>query len=80
MSREQLIEVPLGKGQPIAKCRGCGAMIFWVLTPRGKKMPLRNIIGVRNRPGAIVQTRTPRLARSRAIGSVMPTTPPFDAE
>ena len=36
--------------------------------------------GVSNKPGAIVITRMPLLARSRAIGSVMPTTPPFDAE
>ena len=38
------------------------------------------IIGVRNRPGAMVQTRMPTEARSRAIGKVMPTTPPFEAE
>jgi hypothetical protein len=37
-------------------------------------------IGVRNSPGAIVMTRISLSARSRAIGSVMPTTPPFDAE
>ena len=36
--------------------------------------------GVSNRPGAIVQTRMPSRARSRAAGSVRPTTPPFDAE
>jgi hypothetical protein len=36
--------------------------------------------GVLNRPGAIVTTRILRLARSRAIGSVMPTMPPLDAE
>jgi NAD(P)-dependent dehydrogenase (short-subunit alcohol dehydrogenase family) len=29
---------------------------------------------------AIVATRTPIRANSRAIGSVMPTTPPFEAE
>jgi hypothetical protein len=33
-----------------------------------------------NSPGAIVHTRIPWRERSRAIGSVMPTTPPFDAE
>ena len=37
-------------------------------------------IGVWNTPGATVITRTPMRANSRAIGSVMPTTPPFDAE
>ena len=37
-------------------------------------------IGVLNRPGAIVITRISLSARSRAIGSVMPTTPPLDAE
>jgi hypothetical protein len=37
-------------------------------------------IGVSKMPGAIVQTRMPSSARSRAIGSVMPTTPPLDAE
>ena len=31
-------------------------------------------------PGATVLTRTPTAARSRAIGRVMPTTPPFDDE
>src|SRR3954462_6480943 len=36
--------------------------------------------GVRNRPGAMVSTRMPNCASSRAIGSVMPTMPPFDAE
>ena len=37
-------------------------------------------IGVRKIPGAIVHTRMPLRARSRAIGSVIPTTPPFEAE
>src|SRR2546429_247091 len=36
--------------------------------------------GVSNVPGAIVFTRTPRLARSRAAGNVRPTIPPLDAE
>src|ERR687896_534422 len=36
--------------------------------------------GVSNSPGAIVQTRMPSRARSRAAGKVKPTTPPFDAE
>jgi len=40
--------------------------------------PINN--GVRNKPGAIVLTRILRLARSRAAGSVRPTTPPFEAE
>src|ERR1035437_9624004 len=37
-------------------------------------------IGVSKVPGAIVQTRMPSDARSRAIGNVIETTPPFDAE
>ncbi len=37
-------------------------------------------IGVSKMPGAMVRTRTPNFASSRAIGSVMPTTPAFDAE
>ena len=37
------------------------------------------ISGVLNSPGAMVHTRMPCCARSRAMGSVMPTTPPFDA-
>ena len=37
-------------------------------------------IGVQNTPGATVITRMPKRASSRAIGRVMPTTPPFDAE
>src|SRR5699024_630097 len=36
--------------------------------------------GVLNSPGAMVFTRICREARSRAIGRVIPTTPPFDAE
>ena len=36
-------------------------------------------IGVLKMPGAMVHTRIPYRARSRAIGNVMPTTPPFDA-
>src|SRR5215475_1885549 len=36
--------------------------------------------GVSNKPGAMVTTRIPDRARSRAIGNVIPTIPPFDAE
>src|SRR5262245_53722849 len=36
--------------------------------------------GVSNRPGAMVTTRMPDRARSRAIGSVIPTIPPSDAD
>ena len=35
-------------------------------------------IGVSNVPGAMVTTRTPTEARSRAAGSVSPTTPALD--
>jgi hypothetical protein len=38
-----------------------------------------NSMGVPKMPGAIVMLRMPFLHRSRAIGSVMPTTPPLDA-
>jgi hypothetical protein len=37
-------------------------------------------IGVSNVPGAMVTTRIPNFASSRATGNVMPTTPAFDAE
>ncbi len=37
-------------------------------------------IGVSDGPGAIVTTRMPFEARSRATGSVIPATPAFDAE
>src|SRR5437868_4475082 len=37
-------------------------------------------IGVLNTPGSIVLTRTPSFIRSRAIGSVMASTPPLEAE
>jgi hypothetical protein len=37
-------------------------------------------IGVSNRPGMIVITRMPIWASSRAIGSVIPTTPALEAE
>src|SRR5919198_1534128 len=40
----------------------------------------RASIGVSAGPGAIVITRIPARPRSRAIGSVIPTTPAFDAE
>jgi hypothetical protein len=39
-----------------------------------------NSMGVPKMPGAIVMLRMPLRARSRAIGKVMPTMPPFDAE
>jgi len=38
------------------------------------------IIGVSKMPGAIVQTRMPKRASSRAIGNVIAITPPLDAE
>ena len=38
------------------------------------------IIGVMKTPGAMAFTRMPNWANSRAIGSVMPTTPPLEAE
>ena len=38
------------------------------------------IIGVMKMPGAIVLTRMPNCANSRAIGRVIATTPPFEAE
>ena len=37
-------------------------------------------IGVQKMPGAMVLTRMPKRASSRAIGRVMATTPPLDAE
>ena len=37
-------------------------------------------IGVRKMPGAIVLTRMPNCANSLASGSIMPTTPPLEAE
>ena len=37
------------------------------------------IMGVSKMPGAMVTTRMPWRASSRAMGSVMETTPPFDA-
>ena len=36
-------------------------------------------MGVSKMPGAIVITRMPNRASSRAMGSVIPTTPAFDA-
>src|SRR2546425_10752258 len=38
------------------------------------------IIGVSNVPGAIVMTRIPKRANSRAMGSVIATMPPLEAE
>jgi len=56
-----------GKGTclPRESCTSCGML---------------SSIGVPKMPGAIVQQRMPLRDRSRAIGSVMPTTPPLDAE
>ena len=56
---------------------GCGtcAPIDWICS--SDRPPSS---GVWNRPGAIVITRIFSRARSRAIGSVMPTMPPLDAE
>lgn len=28
-------------GTPEASCRGCGAAIFWIVTAKGKRMPVR---------------------------------------
>jgi hypothetical protein len=38
-----------------------------------------NNMGVPKMPGAIVMLRMPLRERSRAMGKVMPTTPPLDA-
>ena len=38
------------------------------------------ISGVEKMPGRMVFTRMPSPARSRAMGRVMPTTPPLEAE
>ena len=44
----------------------------------GSGSPARS--GVSKMPGAIVITRIPFLASSRAMGRVIPTIPPFEAE
>ena len=51
----------------------------WLLFARSR-LVMPAIIAVSNTPGAIVTTRTPYRANSRAIGRVMETTPPFEAE
>ena len=56
----------LGKGTLLPR-------LFW--TSSGSA----NIIGVANSPGEMVLTRTPKRASSRAAGSVIAATPPFDA-
>lgn len=38
MTREIKIEIP--EGTPAAKCRGCGAAMYWVKTAGGKNMPV----------------------------------------
>lgn len=36
--KEVLFDIP--NGTPASKCRGCGAEIYWILTPVGKRMPV----------------------------------------
>ena len=55
---------------------GCGT---WAPSESCASCGSPSSIGVLNSPGAIVITRISLSARSRAIGSVMPTTPPLDA-
>ena len=54
-----------GTCAPSASCTFCGIIAT---------------IGVLNTPGRMVLTRTPSFIRSRAIGSAIASTPPFDAE
>src|SRR4029453_7678765 len=62
-------------GRPSREGKGIVAASAW---RAGSGISMRS--GVSNRPGAIVTTRIPSFARSRAIGRVMPTPPAFDAE
>ena len=61
-------------------CRGAAGRGCWRRARRATPAAAPPSSGVSNVPGAIVLTRMPRLARSRAAGSVRPTMPPFDAE
>ena len=58
--------------------RGTGEIRPPVFDVTPDRAPASN--GVSKMPGRIVLTRIFSLPRSRAIGRVMPTTPPFDAE
>src|SRR2546427_2319089 len=62
-------------GRPRRDGNGISAASFW----RWSSGSMASM-GVSKVPGAMVTTRMPSPARSRAMGSVMPTTPPFDAE
>lgn len=33
-----LFQIP--PGTPASRCRSCSATVFWIVTPRGRKMPL----------------------------------------
>src|ERR671910_1098344 len=66
---------PYSSGAP--RRAGCGT---WAPSAERASCGRPASSGVSNRPGAIVQTRTRADARSRAAGSVMPTTPPLEAE
>ncbi|MNW63045.1 hypothetical protein D3C74_412120 [compost metagenome] len=56
--------------------RGCGT---WAARDSWASAGNDAIMGVLKMPGAIVMTRMRRSARSRASGSVMAATPPFEA-
>ena len=66
------LRVLLGAAEPGGEGHARAERLALLLGQRGSS-------GVSNRPGAIVITRMPRLARSRAAGRVSPTTPPLEA-
>ena len=66
---------PYSDGSPSRD--GCGTCLPSEACTSSGRLPSS---GVLNRPGAMVTTRIFDWARSRAIGSVMPTMPPLDAE
>jgi len=66
--------VVLGRAEAAREGHAGGQRVLHLLGPA------EHSIGVPKMPGAMVMLRMPLRARSRAIGSVMPTMPPLLAE
>ena len=89
MDRPGVCQVPEGSGEQ-RKMEKTGCEIIYdaptTLTVKGKMMMMalihttRHTLSLSHKPGAMVHTRIPWLARSLAMGSVMPTMAPLLAE
>lgn len=39
-TRRETLRFDVRPGTPASSCRSCGATVFWIVTPRGRKMPV----------------------------------------